>query len=280
MQTCSNLRPVTPTSILSFEIEALCEEILARGWRQQSQRRLDRIRQIASGLDPYIQLCTTPHSNLLQSLVKATNANDWRLLHGAGETVHELESEMLSGHVEGQFLKFLISISNAKRVLEIGMFTGYATLAMAEALPTDGQIVACELDPFTAEFAKSIFERTPFADKISVCVGSAHLHVQKLAAQKEKFDVVFIDAEKSGYVDYVKAILDGDLLSSRGFVVVDNTLMQGQPYQDSPPANGQAISDFNEYLRNEPRVEQVMIPLRDGVTLIRRTDLKTGAGNE
>jgi hypothetical protein len=129
MTTSGKLRPVTPVSILAGEIESLSDELSGLSLPADAQRRLERIQQIAGGLDPYVQLCTTPHSDALASLVESTNAKDWGTLHGDGDTLHELESEMLSGHVEGQFLKFLIAISRASRVLEIGMFTGYATLA-------------------------------------------------------------------------------------------------------------------------------------------------------
>lgn len=280
MQGNLKLRPVTPTSILSAEIEALRDELGSQQLSGDSQSRLDRISRLAGGLDSYVEFCTTPQSDLLQSLAEATNASDWEALHGGGDTLHALESEMLSGHVEGQFLKFLVAISNAKRVLEIGMFTGYATLAMAEALPPGGKIIACELDPFAANFAKSIFDKTEHSSKIIVRIGSAHDEVQRLAESNERFDLVFVDAEKSGYIGYLRAILDGELLAERGFVAVDNTLMQGQPYQEMPTPNGQAIREFNEYVRCEPRVEQVMLPLRDGLTLIRRTDYATGAGDE
>ena len=272
MTTSGKLRPVTPVSILAGEIESLSDELSGLSLPADAQLRLERIQQIAGGLDPYVQLCTTPHSDALASLVESTNAKDWGTLHGDGDTLHELESEMLSGHVEGQFLKFLIAISRASRVLEIGMFTGYATLAMAEALPDDGEIIACELDPFTAEFARSIFDTTEHGSKIHVRVGSAHRELQRLAEQNQKFDLIFVDAEKQGYLDYLRTILDGDLIADNGFVVVDNTLMQGQPYHGMPTPNGEAIRAFNDYVCSEERVQQVMVPLRDGLTLIRRVD--------
>jgi caffeoyl-CoA O-methyltransferase len=176
---------------------------------------------------------------------------------------------MLSGHVEGQALKFLVHLADARRVLEIGMFTGYSALAMAEALPDDGVVVACEIDQEVATFAQSCFDGSPAGHKITVEVGPAIDTLRRLAGMQ--FDFVFIDADKSGYLDYVEFLLNSDLLSPRAVIAVDNTLLQGQPYADTEISiNGAAIAGFNAALTYDSRVEQVLIPLRDGLTLIRR----------
>jgi caffeoyl-CoA O-methyltransferase len=185
--------------------------------------------------------------------------------------VQQLEQEMLSGHVEGQTLKFLVHLTQAKRVLEIGMFTGYSALAMAEALPDDGEVVACEVDAYVAKFAQQCFSESPSGHKILVKVAPALLTLKQLAAANETFDLVFIDADKAGYVDYVNLLLDTNLLAPNGLICVDNTLMQGQPYlSGESTANGVAIAAFNQTIVNDPRLEQVLLPLRDGLTLIRR----------
>ena len=178
---------------------------------------------------------------------------------------------MLSGHVEGQALKFLVRLARARRVLEIGMFTGYSALAMAEALPDDGELVACERDPRVAEFAQRCFRESPSGDKIDVRVGPALVTLGELAAAGELFDLVFVDADKGGYAEYVRTLLDTGLLAPDGVICVDNTLMQGQPWLAGPSTpNGEAIAAFNQGLADDPSIEQVLLPLRDGLTLIRR----------
>ena len=179
---------------------------------------------------------------------------------------------MLSGHVEGQTLKFLVHLAGASRILEIGMFTGYSALAMAEALPEDGVLVACEIDSAVAAFARECFDASPAGDKIAVEVGPAMDTLGRLAREGREFDFVFIDADKAGYLDYVEFLLSSTLLSPRAVIAVDNTLLQGEPYADVDISiNGAAIAGFNAALTYDQRVEQVLIPLRDGLTLIRRT---------
>jgi predicted O-methyltransferase YrrM len=173
-------------------------------------------------------------------------------------------------------LKFLLHLASARRVLEIGMFTGYSALAMAEALPEDGVVVACEIDPAVARFARDCFAESADGHKITIEVGPAIESLRRLAERgrddpESRFDFAFVDADKAGYSDYVEFLLTSDLLSPRAVIAVDNTLMQGQPYADSDlSVNGAAIAGFNAALTYDRRVEQVLIPLRDGLTLIRR----------
>ena len=180
---------------------------------------------------------------------------------------------MLSGHVEGQLLKMLVHATRARRVLDVGMFTGYSALAMAEALPDGGRVVACEVDAAVAEFAERCFRASECGDRIVVHVAPAADTLAELATDGAMFDLIFIDADKGGYLGYLTAVLDRDLLAPHGLICVDNTLMQGQPWtSDEPTANAVAISAFNEAVAADPRVEQVIVPLRDGLTLIRRVD--------
>ncbi|MBV8862675.1 MAG: class I SAM-dependent methyltransferase [Mycobacterium sp.] len=241
-------------------------------------QRLAHVRDLTAGLDPYLERCTTPESSELAALARRTREVDWQQGEYDGEL--RLEQEMLTGHVEGQLLKFLVHLADARRVLEIGMFTGYSTLAMAEALPDDGIVVACEIDPWAAQIARECFARSAAGHKITVEIGSALETLRKLASVDNSaltpFDVVFIDADKAGYLDYVGFMLDSELLTPRAIIAVDNTLMQGRPYTTNcgRSANGSAIARFNSAISADPRVEQVLIPLRDGVTLIRRTPKK------
>jgi caffeoyl-CoA O-methyltransferase len=261
-------RPVTPLGILAAKLEHLSQQLEALDIDAALKSELRQACELASGLDPYLSHCTTPESPALALLVQRTQAEDWS--RSSNEAV-QLEQEMLSGHVEGQTLKFLVHLTQAKRVLEVGMFTGYSALAMAEALPDDGEVVACEVDAYVAEFAQKCFSESPSGHKILVKVAPALLTLKQLAAANETFGLVFIDADKAGYVDYLNLLLDTDLLSHNGLICVDNTLMQGQPYlSGESTANGVAIATFNQTVVDDPRVEQVMLPLRDGLTLIRR----------
>jgi caffeoyl-CoA O-methyltransferase len=233
---------------------------------------LRQISQLAAGLEPYISACTTPESAALTTLAQKTSAEDWRQRFGDGETVRQLEQEMLSGHLEGQTLKMFVHLTKAKRVLEVGMFTGYSALAMAEALPSDGKLVACEVDAYVANFAQTCFQNSPDGDKISVEVAPALETLSKLAAAGECFDLIFIDADKQEYVAYFQTILDNHLLAPDGLICVDNTLLQGQVYlsPEQRTTNGEAITHFNRIVAQDPRVEQVLLPVRDGLTLIKR----------
>ncbi len=268
----STPRSVTPVGILAGKLAQLTQQIEALDSVDASLKaELRHACELANGLDPYVAHCTTPESPALAALVKRTQSENWTQRFSEGETVAQLEQEMLSGHVEGQALKFLVHLTQARRVLEVGLFTGYSALAMAEALPADGELLACEIDAYAAEFALQCFKESPDGHKISVKVAPALLTLQALAAAGEVFDLVFIDADKGGYVDYLNLLLDSSLLAPNGLICVDNTLMQGQPYlQGDVTPNGVAIAKFNQAVVDDVRVEQVLIPLRDGLTLIRR----------
>jgi caffeoyl-CoA O-methyltransferase len=258
---------VTPLGIIAAKLEALSTRLDdADGVDGELKAELRRACELAGGLEPYLSRCTTPESAALRLLADRTAAEDWSIRSAP------LEQEMLSGHVEGQTLKFLVHLTRARRVLEVGMFTGYSALAMAEALPDDGQVVACEVDPQVAEFARHCFSESPSGHKIAVRVAPAQLTLERLADGGETFDLVFVDADKPGYLGYFNQVLDTGLLAPTGVICVDNTLMQGVPYAsgESTP-NGVAIAAFNQAVADDPRVEQVLLPLRDGLTLIRRT---------
>ena len=264
-------RPVTPLGILAAKLEHISHQLAALdGIDSKLKHELQQACELASGLDPYLSHCTTPESPALQSLVQRTQAEDWSQ-HSSNEASLQLEQEMLSGHIEGQTLKFLVHLAQAQRVLEIGMFTGYSALAMAEALPENGEVVACEVDADVAKFAQQCFSESSSGHKISVKVAPALLTLRQLADANETFDFVFIDADKASYVDYLNLLLGSNLLAPNGLICVDNTLMQGQPYVSGEfTVNGAAIKKFNQAVVDDPRLEQVLLPVRDGLTLIRR----------
>lgn len=265
------MRPVTPVGILAAQLEHLVQLAALDQTDVAFKAELQQAYELAQGLDPYLDRCTTPESPALAALVQQTQAEDWSQRFSDGETVRHLEQEMLSGHVEGQLLKFLVHLTQARRVLEIGMFTGYSALAMAEALPAGGEVVACEVDAYVAEFAQKCFKSSAAGAKISVRVAPAIATLKQLGAAGEVFDLVFIDADKAGYIDYLNVLLTMGLVAPHGLICADNTLMQGQPYLSAiATANGAAIAQFNQAVAADPRVEQVLLPLRDGLTLIRR----------
>ncbi|MGB3299366.1 MAG: class I SAM-dependent methyltransferase [Phormidesmis sp.] len=265
-------RPVTPLGILVQQLEHLQAAAKKESVSPLFETALAQATRLAAGLDPYLEACTTNESAALAFLAKETQREDWGRQFSSGETVKELEQEMLSGHIEGQLLKMLVSISGTKRALEIGMFTGYSALAIAEALPTDGLLIACEVDGYAAQFATRCFEASDHKDKIQVRVAPAVETLQQLAKTESPFDLVFIDADKGSYINYVNILLDSQLLAPNGFICVDNTLMQGQPYLEETnwTENGRAIAQFNQFVAEDPRVEQVMLPIRDGFTIIKR----------
>jgi caffeoyl-CoA O-methyltransferase len=172
--------------------------------------------------------------------------------------------QMLTGTIEGRFLELLVFASGARRVLEIGTFTGYSALSMAAALPADGRIDTCEIEPTHVEVARRYIARSPHADKITIHLGPA---LETIAAIEGEFDLVFIDADKANYDAYYETVLPR--LSKRGLIAIDNTLWSGRvlaPEDDST----RAIAALNDKLAADERVVCVQLTVRDGVTLVRR----------
>jgi caffeoyl-CoA O-methyltransferase len=187
----------------------------------------------------------------------------------AEETRATLEAPgMMVGSLEGRFLEMLVFASGAKRVLEIGTFSGYSSLSMAAGLPPDGSIVTCDISEKHAEVARRHIAASPFAGRIEVRVGPAIESVNDLDGP---FDLVFIDADKESYVDYYEAVLPK--LSPRGIIAADNTLWSGRVLDSSDTSSStEAIRRFNDHVAADPRTVCVQLTVRDGVTLIRRAD--------
>jgi caffeoyl-CoA O-methyltransferase len=186
----------------------------------------------------------------------------------AEETRETLSSpQMMTGPVEGRFLELLVFASGARRVLEIGTFSGYSALSMAAGLPSDGRIVSCEVDPDVAEVARRHIAASFYGDRIEVRVGPA---LETVARLDGPFDIVFIDADKEGYRDYFEATLPK--LSARGLIAIDNTLRSGRVVDDAaePDERTSALIELNDALRTDPRVVCVQLTVRDGITLVRR----------
>ena len=173
--------------------------------------------------------------------------------------------QMMVGPLEGRFLELLVRLTGARRVLELGTFTGRSSMAMASALPPGGTVVTCDVDPEAQEIARRYAEEAGVADRIDYRLGPGTETMQSLAGP---FDLVFIDADKEGYVEYYEAALL--LLAGDGLIVADNVLWSGRVAEDDPDERTRTIMAFNEHVRNDPRVVAVMLTVRDGMTLIRR----------
>ena len=173
--------------------------------------------------------------------------------------------QMLSGPIEGTLLQTLVWATGAKRVLEIGTFTGFSSQMMAAALPDDGILVTCDIDPEAAEVAKEFYAKSPHGHKIDLRLGPALDTLETLTDWV--FDVVFIDADKTGYAAYYEKAVE--LLAPRGVIAVDNVLWSGRVL-DPQTDEDRSIAAFNERVKNDPRVRHVLLPIRDGVMLIRR----------
>ncbi|AUC61935.1 O-methyltransferase MysB [Cyanobacterium sp. HL-69] len=269
--TVNKPRAIAPLGILVEKLEQILQNAKNTEKSSQLVNDLQEAYEFASNLEPYLGEVSTTQSGALANLAEKTAQEDWSKLFAEGATPFELEQEMLSGHIEGQMLQIFVKMLGAKNVLEIGMFTGYSALAMAEALPDDGKVIACEVDDYVAKFAQECFSHSPHGEKITVKVAPALDTMAELAQEDKNFDLVFIDANKKEYKDYFNLLLDKKLVSPGCLIVVDNTLYQGQVYlpESKRTENGQAIHEFNQMVAQDERVQQVLLPLRDGLTVIR-----------
>ena len=205
-------------------------------------------RYVSDEIEAYAERYTSARADLFDRLGAETRAT-------------QQSPQMMVGTIEGAFLAFLVAMTNAERVVEVGTFTGWSSIAMARALPPGGSIVSCDINEETTNVARRYAEEAGVADRIEYRLGPA---VETLATLDGPFDLAFIDADKPGYVDYYEAILPK--LSPRGVIAADNTLFG----MDSDGENASAIARFNEHVLHDDRVEAVLLPFREGVTLIRR----------
>jgi caffeoyl-CoA O-methyltransferase len=173
---------------------------------------------------------------------------------------------MLCGRLEGRFLKLLVQLSGARRILELGLFTGYSALSMAEGLPAGGELITCDIDPAAKEFAERYFARSPHGAKIAIRLGPA---LETIATLRGPFDLVFIDADKERYLDYYQAVVE--LVRPGGLIVIDNTLWSGRVLKPEQEAD-RTIDALNRFIASDERVENVLLTLRDGVQLVRKKD--------
>ena len=183
------------------------------------------------------------------------------------ETYEKLEiPQMTTGRIEARFLKLLARLVGAKRILEIGTFAGYSALSMAEALPEDGELITCEIDPEAIVFAKRYFDLSPHGKKIALLEGAA---LDSLKSISGPFDMAFIDADKENYSNYYEAILP--MIRYGGLLAVDNVLWSGRVL-DPKDKSDKAIHQFNERVIQDKRVESVLLTVRDGLNCINKNE--------
>jgi caffeoyl-CoA O-methyltransferase len=173
--------------------------------------------------------------------------------------------QMMVGPLEGQFLNWLVRLSGARRVLEIGTFTGYSSISMALALPDDGLITSLDVNEETTGVAQRYAEEAGVSERIDFRVGPA---LDELEGLDGPWDMIFIDADKPNYVNYYEAVLPK--LADDGFIVADNVLWSGRVVEEGGDESTQAIRRFNDHVAADERVERLMLTVRDGMTLIRR----------
>ena len=190
------------------------------------------------------------------------------LLRLSAETQAKMQSpQMLTGRLEGRLLKLLVQMGGARRVLEVGTFTGYSALSMAEGLPEDGKVVTCEIEKTHAAFAQRYFDASPHGKKIEIRMGPALETLQALKSQGGLFDLAFIDADKENYPEYYERVVD--LLRPGGIILVDNTLWSGLVLKPHD-RESVAIDTLNKRIAGDARVENALLTVRDGLQVVRK----------
>ena len=205
-------------------------------------------------LTTYIAYHIDPEGDYLYRLYRATN-------------LHTLHGRMASGHLQGRLLKMLVQMTQAKRVLEVGTFSGYSAICLAEGLPDDGLLYTFEINDEQEDFTRPWIEGSAVVNKIRFIIGDAIAEAPRLGIT---FDLVFIDGDKRTYVETYEMALS--VLRQGGFIVADNTLWDGHVCDSAYDKDQQTlgIRRFNDLVANDSRVEKVILPLRDGLTLIRK----------
>ena len=206
-------------------------------------------------IDEYILQHIDPEGDYLHALYRDTHL---KLLY----------PRMASGHFQGRMLKMFVRMIKPSCILEIGTYSGYSALCMAEGLPEGGMIHTFEINDEQEEFTRPWFEGSPYADRIKLYIGDALQLVPQLGLT---FDLAFVDGDKRRYVDYYEMILLR--LADGGYIIADNTLWDGHVLEEHPHASDlqtQGIKTFNDLVARDERVEKVILPLRDGLTIIRK----------
>jgi predicted O-methyltransferase YrrM len=204
-------------------------------------------------LELYIETFSTPEDPVLEDLYRQTH-------------IRFINPNMISGHLQGKFLEFISFMIKPENILEIGTFTGYSAICLSKGLRPGGKLITIELNDELTSFAHSYFCRAGVESKITQLIGKAQDIIPGLDLM---FDIVFIDGDKREYIEYFKLIIDK--VNQGGFILADNVLWGGKVVEDEtndPQTRG--IINFNTMIRNETKIEDVIIPIRDGLMLIRK----------
>ncbi len=206
---------------------------------------------VNEAVEDYAFVNTTAEPELLQELIDETNKNmGW--------------PQKLSGRLVGRTLKMLTALHQPKNVLEIGMFTGYSALSMAEGMPEDGKIICCETNPRAIEFAKTFYERSPHGHKIEVIFGPA---IETIETLDMELDFTFIDADKRNYLNYYEKVLE--MTRPGGLIVLDNVLWSGKVLQPESEIDD-VLVEMNRRIAADPNVENMFLTVRDGMNVVRK----------
>ena len=210
-----------------------------------------------SASEKYIREHSTPQSEALEWIEKQTN-------------IHTNYPRMLSGRVQGRLLTMLTQLCGARQVLEIGCFTGYSALCFAYGVGEGGHVDTLEINDELEELTRSGWQRSGLADRITLHLGDALQSIEKLTSEGRRYDLVYIDANKREYLQYYEAVLP--LLRSGGLILADDTMLGGKVCEEPVPGDKQTqgLVRFNEAVARDPGVECVMLPIRDGLTLVRK----------
>jgi predicted O-methyltransferase YrrM len=204
-------------------------------------------------LEQYIEDYSTPEDPILEDLYRQTH-------------IRFLNPNMVSGHLQGKLLEFISCMIQPSQILEIGTFTGYSAICLAKGLKAGGKLITIEINDELTHFAHSYFQKAGLEDKIIQYTGKAQDIIIEL---DNLFDLVFIDAEKSEYIDYFMLVIDK--VRPGGFILVDNVLWGGKVVEkETPDKQLMGILDFNTMIRHLPNIEEVIIPIRDGLMLVRK----------
>ncbi len=209
---------------------------------------------MTDALDKYITDHSSPQGEALAWLQRQTN-------------IRTNHARMLSGAVQGKLLNLLVKMTGARRILELGTFTGYSAICLASALPDDGHLDTLELNDELEDLILEGFERAGVQDRVSLLIGDCKATIKGLEGP---YDLVFIDANKREYPDYYDLVFD--LVRPGGWILGDNVLWDGKVAEDPMPQDKQTvgIDTFNKKVASDPRVESVIMPLRDGLNIIHK----------
>lgn len=210
-------------------------------------------------LDEYVLSHSDPEPDYLYRLWRATN-------------VHILHGRMASGRLQGRLLRMLVQMARPRNIIEVGTFSGYSALCMAEGLAEDGHLFTFEINDEMEPFTRPWIENSPWSDRISFIIGDAATEAQKMGVM---FDMAFIDGDKRHYVETYEALMP--LMTPGAFILADNTLWDGHVTDPDYDNDRQTVGirRFNDHIAADKRVTRVILPLRDGLTVIRITGSKT-----